>query len=477
MLRCPKCNRTYTTDSQKFCTHDGGRLSLVAETPTDFNPNATVQGNFAQFKEMGSMPGPATPPAPPPGPPAAPDLNKTVMGGPIEPAEPTAKTVTDLAPTSKELPEPPADEVQPTPAAEVPAELDEIATVWSIPSLTSPDTPTPTLVDPPPVATEVHGSQSYPPEQSFATQVSAPPSEPPAAYEPMAPAAPVTPPPPMTQGSPYASAAQAAKLEAMIAAPPKKNRRLGLIFAIVAVLLLLFLGAVGVAGFLYWNNLKKNEAANNNTANANTANNNTPAPTNTSGGPTPNTNSGPPPAGLETFRNTLVSLEGPLADHYSDFSFSYPKTWVMDPDAGAKGKFVDMSLKTPDNDPAENFVVSYYESTGSLDTDRPTIDRIIAQKNASFASGMTNYQKISEGETTVNSIAGYEFRFQGKIGFKGTPDLWGRMVFLPPGTAGRTNGITLVMYATSQSADVHGPDDLGRTGGIGTILSSFKLGK
>src|SRR2546427_7596562 len=29
MKRCPKCNRTYTTDTQKFCTHDGG----VLETP------------------------------------------------------------------------------------------------------------------------------------------------------------------------------------------------------------------------------------------------------------------------------------------------------------------------------------------------------------------------------------------------------------------------------------------------------------
>src|SRR5712691_5781812 len=26
MKRCPKCNRTYTTDTQKFCTHDGGVL-------------------------------------------------------------------------------------------------------------------------------------------------------------------------------------------------------------------------------------------------------------------------------------------------------------------------------------------------------------------------------------------------------------------------------------------------------------------
>src|SRR5260370_3326944 len=32
MKRCPKCNRTYTTNTQKFCTHDGGILVLV-DTP------------------------------------------------------------------------------------------------------------------------------------------------------------------------------------------------------------------------------------------------------------------------------------------------------------------------------------------------------------------------------------------------------------------------------------------------------------
>ena len=32
MKSCPKCNRTYTTNTQKFCTHDGGILVAV-DTP------------------------------------------------------------------------------------------------------------------------------------------------------------------------------------------------------------------------------------------------------------------------------------------------------------------------------------------------------------------------------------------------------------------------------------------------------------
>jgi len=70
MRRCPKCNRTFQTDTQKFCTHDGGLLfdidpslqqtvqfdsnkirdavakpttrDLDAQLPAQFDPEATV---------------------------------------------------------------------------------------------------------------------------------------------------------------------------------------------------------------------------------------------------------------------------------------------------------------------------------------------------------------------------------------------------------------------------------------------------
>ena len=55
MKRCPKCNRTYPTDTQRFCTADGGMLMTVevspaktvlepspAKTVLDATPAATV---------------------------------------------------------------------------------------------------------------------------------------------------------------------------------------------------------------------------------------------------------------------------------------------------------------------------------------------------------------------------------------------------------------------------------------------------
>src|SRR5256885_17048136 len=49
MKRCPKCNRTFTTDTQKFCTHDGGILEgfEMGETirldSTDLDPDVPTK--------------------------------------------------------------------------------------------------------------------------------------------------------------------------------------------------------------------------------------------------------------------------------------------------------------------------------------------------------------------------------------------------------------------------------------------------
>lgn len=495
MLRCPKCSRTYETDAQKFCTHDGGRLVPVEDTPVDFDPNATVHGNFARFKEMGAMPKPpATPPAPPalsspPSPvptpvtPPVADLNKTVMGEPYVIQNPDAPTVADLVSASQDLPGVPAEnddfETQlsmrqedlapppPAPAPPIPGPADE---VW---------------LDPP----ELEPASNFRDEQSFATIMAQPnivSPEPPTEIPPLpSPDLPVTSESVAPVGGPsanaYASAAQAAKLEAMIqSAPPRKNRRLGLIFAAVTLVLFLFLVAAGVGGYLYWASLQKNQNANQSNSNANTdqtANTNTGNNTNVNSPGNTNTAPPTPPADLETFVNSRASLEGPLAEHYADFSFKYPKSWTLAPVTPTSSNFADVALRTGTNPAAESFAVGWYESKGTVADDRAAFDRMIDEKSAKFALGIFDYRKVSSGETTINSRDGYEFRFQGKMKAVGSPDIWGRMVFLPPGAFGETNGVTLIMYATSLSSSVRSVDDLGVKGELPVILNSFKLGQ
>src|ERR1051325_10230530 len=92
MKRCPKCNRTYSDDNQKFCTHDGGHLMADQYAPTSTDLNATIQaGSFdlnsafdaaqsdAPATTAPTPPPPAqTPPTPPA--PSTPDLVSTLPG-------------------------------------------------------------------------------------------------------------------------------------------------------------------------------------------------------------------------------------------------------------------------------------------------------------------------------------------------------------------------------------------------------------
>lgn len=46
MKRCPKCNRTFPDEHQKFCTVDGGLLI----TEPAFDPNATIRATPAELE-------------------------------------------------------------------------------------------------------------------------------------------------------------------------------------------------------------------------------------------------------------------------------------------------------------------------------------------------------------------------------------------------------------------------------------------
>ncbi len=52
MKRCPKCNRTFPEESQKFCTVDGGLL--IADQP--FDPNATIRATAAELGSSSPLP-------------------------------------------------------------------------------------------------------------------------------------------------------------------------------------------------------------------------------------------------------------------------------------------------------------------------------------------------------------------------------------------------------------------------------------
>lgn len=187
------------------------------------------------------------------------------------------------------------------------------------------------------------------------------------------------------------------------------------------------------------------------------------------------------PPDTEKFTNSQAKLDGKLAEHYFDFSFYYPKAWTADPKAGVPGanNFAKVERMLPPDFTQENFAVGWYTSKGTFEADKPTYPQLVEILGSSLAKGFPDYRKVSEGPTKVNSLDGYEFRFVSvsKGTEKGDIQLWGRVVFLPPGTPGEQTGATLIMLATSLAPELNGIDDVGAKGEMPVILESFRFGK
>jgi flagellar basal body-associated protein FliL len=418
MQRCPKCGRTYQDDNQKFCTFDGGRLeqpSASESAPTVVDLNKTMQAGFPPPPPPPpqQQPGSTAPIVPPP------DLNRTVMGGPSTPtsefqSHPTGPT---QGPTSSPL--------------------------------QSPATSNP--LPPAPVS-----SQQLPPPGV----VSMPPPQP---------LGPASAPLPSANTAPLG----------------KKSSKLPWILGVVAVLLLLGLGAGGV---LLWFITGKGEKSRTGTTinttgdekantNANQGGNDNTATAQAS----PTATAVQPPPNSTQFVNTRRNLNSLLTEHYADFSFYYPRSWELDTKAGSEGSsnFVKVERKLPPDFTQENFAVGYYESNGTVEADRPVYPSLVRSFDSKLSAAFPEYRKVSEGETKINSLSGYEFRFQSisRGTEKGDITIWGRVVFLPPGTEGDKRGVTLLMLATSVAPELTSIDDVGVRGELPVILNTFKLGQ
>lgn len=160
--------------------------------------------------------------------------------------------------------------------------------------------------------------------------------------------------------------------------------------------------------------------------------------------------------------NSRSDFSGKLADNYVDFSFDYPDTWKRVTDDTSN--FVKVE-KAEGSDTIENFAVGYVSGT------RTMLPQFAQQVSDQFAPGFPHYKKVSEGETTIGSYEGYEFRFTAEI--VAGRDVWGRVVLLP--SEGSRKGAALVMLVTSLSPDVHGPREVGEKGELPIILNSFRL--
>ena len=419
MKTCPKCNRTFPDEGQKFCTFDGGLLIA----PQTFDPNATMRATSV-------------------------DLNAA-----------------SERPTSRDLPDPNATIVENYPATvALPRNTGPTGQTTTV---GGPDTADFTKPAPPPPAYVPPPSPPPPPP-------AAPPSEPLQTV--------VTGPVAPTVVAPAPEApAPSAPLPAAPAAPKKKSK-MPWIIAGVLLFLLLGGGAIAAAFFFVvkprLDEMSAQRHANENRpvviANSNTA---TPEPTIEQPTPTPEETYSPPPNTVQ-FTNSKEGLEGALGEHYIDFSFYYPQNWELAKKPRA-ANFAEVERRIPPNLTQENFVVGWYTSKGTFIEDLPDFPKRVEEFSKRLADQFPEYRKISAGPTKVNKMDGYEFRWEGlsRGTERGDVHLWGRVIFVPTGNEGDTTGATLIMFTTSLAPELSSVEDVGTKGEAPVILDSFRFGK
>jgi hypothetical protein len=415
MKSCPKCNRTFPDEGQKFCTFDGGLLIA----PQTFDPNATIRATSI-------------------------DLNAA-----------------SERPTSRDLPDPNATIIENYPATvALPRNTGPTtgSTTQNTSDISRPATPpppppvTPTPPPPPPPVVEQ-------PQQRTTGEVVTP-----------------QPPPPVSAPAPSAPLP-----------PPVAKKKSKMPYIIAGVLIFLLLSGGALAGLFFFvvkPKLDQMASERNPVRPAENTNASTPTPVPSVETPSPSPSTEVafvPPPGTVKFENSNGKLDGKLAEHYFDFSFYYPQNWKRDPKSGVPGaiNFVSVDRSLPPDFTQESFAVGWYTSTGTFVGDLSSYPQRAEEYSNSLAKNIPEYKKISEGPTKVNSMEGYEFRWEGlsKGTDRGDLKLWGRVIFLPTGKEGDTTGATLTMLTTSLAGELSSVEDVGQRGEMPVILDSFRFGK
>ena len=403
MKSCPKCNRTFPDEGQKFCTFDGGLLIA----PQTFDPNATMRATSIDLNAQSEVP------------------------------------------TSRDLPDPNATVIENYPAT------------VALPRNTGPTT----------------GPSGAPNTSDIARRPPPPPPPPPVVEAPKATTGEIV---PQYPAEPAPSAP--------LPPPPVVKKKSKLPWIIAGLLLLLLIGGGALAGvFFFVIKPRLDEMTAQRRPERPVENTNVSTPTPASSvevpSPTPPTpeDTFVPPPGTVQFTNSNAKLDGKLAEHYFDFSFYYPQNWARDPKAGVPGatNFVKVDRTLPPDFTQENFAVGWYTSTGTFVGDLASYPQRVQEFSSSLAKIIPEYRKVSEGPTKINSMQGYEFRWEGlsKGTERGDLKLWGRVVFLPTGTEGDTTGATLSMLCTSLAGELSSVEDVGEKGEAPVILESFRFGK
>jgi len=416
MKSCPKCNRTYTTNTQKFCTHDGGILVAV-DTPQV----------------------------------------ETILIDPAELDAPTKAISRELVPDAEKfdpykttIGQPPPSQAKTEPRARITQDLTPVEPPPPPPEISAPDSGTLSSLPPPPLPQSGSGPVRTSPQFPGAAQA-----------EPVRPLAAAG--PKKKSILPWALGILAVLLV------------FGVVLGVAAFIVVP--RVIQARRNALPTPEPSRPVIDQPTPEVDVPPNNTDSPSATPQSEPPPYS---PPADAVEFVNSNKNLDGKLAEHFVDFSFYYPERWEKDAKAGGPGatNFAKVERHLPPNFTQENFAVGSYVSAGSPEGDRAAFHGVVENLSAQFEKNFPGYRKVSEGETKVGTYDGYEFRFEAfsRNSIKGDINIWGRAILLPP-VDGTRNGVMLLMLATSLAPELRSIDDVGAKGELPMILESFRFGK
>lgn len=177
---------------------------------------------------------------------------------------------------------------------------------------------------------------------------------------------------------------------------------------------------------------------------------------------------------LEHYSNSSYGRTGKLQEHYTDFSFDYPKTWTIktvDPD---NINYVTVE-RSVDNKTWENFNVSYYTPASSTEQNEQLFQQLFAQVEEQYQQQAHDFHKVYEGLDAAGHYPGHEALFTGTMETKDGPvQIYSRIIFVA--RPGGGHGVSITMMGTSFCPDLHEANDLGRKGELPIVLDSFRFG-
>jgi len=175
-----------------------------------------------------------------------------------------------------------------------------------------------------------------------------------------------------------------------------------------------------------------------------------------------------------TYVNSPQGRTGDQVKYYTDFSFSYPSSWIVVDQSPDSPNYVELQ-RIINGEVVEWSAVGSLGSYGSADL-AENLPALIDDVSESFRTQAPNYREISRGEAQLGSYAAYELLVEhtGATSLYAERTFWQRILAVPlPGTQ---TGVTLLMGATNASPDVKHAQELGVAGGGQMITLTFKLG-